>query len=164
MRTEKEMRRNVTPAVSVSHLQVAMRCSVSSDHVKNVIIWGNHSSTQYPDVHHAKVNVHGSELAAYDAVKDDAWLHGEFISVSVLRFSPGFQFETELFQTSSCSCASPRRCSSAAQLSSRPGSCPAPCLLPKPSATTWGTSGSAPRRWARTTRLVPALNRSISAC
>ncbi|KAA8593147.1 hypothetical protein FQN60_018602, partial [Etheostoma spectabile] len=49
--------------------QVAMRCGVSSDKVKNVIIWGNHSSTQYPDVHHAKVNVHGSETPAYDANK-----------------------------------------------------------------------------------------------
>lgn len=60
-----------------------MRCGVSSDNVKNVIIWGNHSSTQYPDVHHAKVNVHGGEAAAYDAVKDDAWLRGQFILVSV---------------------------------------------------------------------------------
>lgn len=64
-----------------------MRCGVSSDKVKNVIIWGNHSSTQYPDVHHAKVNVHGSEMAAYDAVKDESWLRGDFISVSVRWFS-----------------------------------------------------------------------------
>ncbi|KAI4785099.1 hypothetical protein KUCAC02_037970, partial [Chaenocephalus aceratus] len=28
--------------------QVAMRCGVSADKVKNVIIWGNHSSSQYP--------------------------------------------------------------------------------------------------------------------
>lgn len=66
----------------LSDLQVAMRCGVSSNNVKNVIIWGNHSSTQYPDVHHAKVNVGGAEKAAYDAVKDDAWLRGDFISVS----------------------------------------------------------------------------------
>ncbi|XP_045903015.1 malate dehydrogenase, cytoplasmic-like isoform X1 [Micropterus dolomieu] len=60
--------------------QVAMRCGVSSDKVKNVIIWGNHSSTQYPDVHHAKVNLHGTETPAYDAVKDETWLRGDFIS------------------------------------------------------------------------------------
>ena len=59
-----------------------MRCSVSADKVKNVIIWGNHSSTQYPDVHHAKVNIHGKEVSAFDAVKDDSWLKGDFISVS----------------------------------------------------------------------------------
>uniref|UniRef100_A0A672K9C0 Malate dehydrogenase n=1 Tax=Sinocyclocheilus grahami TaxID=75366 RepID=A0A672K9C0_SINGR len=37
--------------------QVAMRCGISANSVKNMIIWGNHSSTQYPDIHHCKVNV-----------------------------------------------------------------------------------------------------------
>lgn len=59
-----------------------MRVGVSSDNVKNVIIWGNHSSTQYPDVHHAVVNHHGKEMAAFDAVNDESWLKGDFISVS----------------------------------------------------------------------------------
>lgn len=61
-----------------------MRCGVPATQVKNVIIWGNHSSTQYPDVHHCLVNMSGSELACFDAVKDDAWLKGEFITVSCL--------------------------------------------------------------------------------
>ncbi|XP_035519084.1 malate dehydrogenase 1Ab, NAD (soluble) [Morone saxatilis] len=60
--------------------QVAMRCGVPATHVRNVIIWGNHSSTQYPDVHHCLVNMSGSELACFDAVKDDAWLKGDFIT------------------------------------------------------------------------------------
>ncbi|XP_036402512.1 malate dehydrogenase 1Ab, NAD (soluble) [Megalops cyprinoides] len=60
--------------------QVAMRVGVPADSVKNVIIWGNHSSTQYPDIHHAKVNVQGKEMAAFDAVKDDCWIKGDFIS------------------------------------------------------------------------------------
>ncbi|KAI5102686.1 malate dehydrogenase 1Ab, peroxisomal isoform mdh1x [Silurus meridionalis] len=60
--------------------QVAMRCGVSANSVKNVIIWGNHSSTQYPDVHHCLVNVGGKEVPAFDAVKDDNWLKGDFIS------------------------------------------------------------------------------------
>ncbi|XP_077586556.1 malate dehydrogenase 1Ab, NAD (soluble) isoform X1 [Stigmatopora nigra] len=60
--------------------QVAMRCGVPATNVKNVIIWGNHSSTQYPDVHHCKVNVTGSEVACYEAVKDEAWLKGDFIT------------------------------------------------------------------------------------
>lgn len=59
-----------------------MRCGVPATHVRNVIIWGNHSSTQYPDVHHCMVNMSGSELACFDAVKDDAWLKGGFITVS----------------------------------------------------------------------------------
>lgn len=61
-----------------------MRCGVPATNVKNVIIWGNHSSTQYPDVHHCLVNMSGSELACFDAVKDDAWLKGDFIAVSDL--------------------------------------------------------------------------------
>ncbi|KAF5896634.1 malate dehydrogenase, cytoplasmic-like [Clarias magur] len=60
--------------------QVAIRCGVPANSVKNVIIWGNHSSTQYPDAHHGKVNVGGKEVTAYDAVKDDNWLNGDFIS------------------------------------------------------------------------------------
>lgn len=59
-----------------------MRCGVPATHVKNVIIWGNHSSTQYPDVHHCVVNMSGSELTCFDAIKDEAWLKGEFIAVS----------------------------------------------------------------------------------
>ncbi|KAJ8360070.1 hypothetical protein SKAU_G00165950 [Synaphobranchus kaupii] len=60
--------------------QVAMRVGVPPDNVKNIIIWGNHSSTQYPDIHHAKVNCQGKEVAAFDAVKDDSWIKGDFIS------------------------------------------------------------------------------------
>uniref|UniRef100_A0A8C5HNT0 Malate dehydrogenase 1Ab, NAD (soluble) n=1 Tax=Gouania willdenowi TaxID=441366 RepID=A0A8C5HNT0_GOUWI len=62
-----------------------MRCGVPASHVKNVIIWGNHSSTQYPDVHHCKVNMSGSEVGCFEAVKDDAWLKGDFISTVQLR-------------------------------------------------------------------------------
>ncbi|CAL1577968.1 unnamed protein product [Knipowitschia caucasica] len=60
--------------------QVAMRCGVPATQVKNMIIWGNHSSTQYPDVHHCVVNMSGSELSCFDAVKDDVWLRGDFIT------------------------------------------------------------------------------------
>lgn len=35
--------------------QLAEKAGVSSSDVKNVIVWGNHSATQYPDLHHAKV-------------------------------------------------------------------------------------------------------------
>uniref|UniRef100_A0A8C8WA08 Malate dehydrogenase 1 n=3 Tax=Felidae TaxID=9681 RepID=A0A8C8WA08_PANLE len=60
--------------------QIALKLGVTSDDVKNVIIWGNHSSTQYPDVSHAKVKLHGKEVGVYDALKDDSWLKGEFIT------------------------------------------------------------------------------------
>lgn len=61
--------------------QVAMKLGVSNSSVRNVIIWGNHSSTQYPDVRHALVKVgNKDEMAAPSAVQDDAWINGEFIS------------------------------------------------------------------------------------
>ncbi|XP_040207155.1 malate dehydrogenase, cytoplasmic [Rana temporaria] len=60
--------------------QIANRLKVANDDVKNVIIWGNHSSTQYPDSSHAVVHLQGKDVPVCDAVKDDAWLKGEFIS------------------------------------------------------------------------------------
>lgn len=49
--------------------------------VKNVTIWGNHSSTQFPDVRHATVRKDGAEVPVYQAVADDAWLQGDFLTV-----------------------------------------------------------------------------------
>ncbi len=57
-------------------MQVAERLGVPVAEVKNVIIWGNHSSSQYPDVAHGTVA--GKPIK--EAIKDDAWLSGEFIS------------------------------------------------------------------------------------
>jgi malate/lactate dehydrogenase len=36
--------------------QLAKKCGVDVVKVKNVIIWGNHSSTQFPDAAHAVVD------------------------------------------------------------------------------------------------------------
>ena len=57
-------------------LQVAERVGVPVTEVKNVIIWGNHSSSQYPDVNHGTVG--GKPIR--EAVDDDSWLNGEFIA------------------------------------------------------------------------------------
>lgn len=37
------------------HLQVAKKAGIPVGSAKNVIIWGNHSSAQFPDVQHAQV-------------------------------------------------------------------------------------------------------------
>ena len=37
-------------------LQLSERAGVHVGKVKNTIIWGNHSSTQYPDVNHATID------------------------------------------------------------------------------------------------------------
>lgn len=55
---------------------LAGKAGVSSSSVQNVIIWGNHSSTQYPDASHATID--GEKATA--KIADNAWLQGEFIS------------------------------------------------------------------------------------
>lgn len=55
--------------------QLAEKCGVLTTDVKNMIIWGNHSATQYPDLHHAKVKGQDAlSLVEYD------WFTNEFIS------------------------------------------------------------------------------------
>ncbi|KAF4349314.1 hypothetical protein F8388_004172 [Cannabis sativa] len=68
--------------------QISERLNVQVSDVKNVIIWGNHSSTQYPDVNHATVKTPAGEKPVRELVADDACLmivllyrlNGEFIS------------------------------------------------------------------------------------
>jgi len=62
--------------------QIAARLHIPNTSVHNVFIWGNHSSTQYPDVSHGYViNSDGSKQSIKDAIKNDAYLQGEFITV-----------------------------------------------------------------------------------
>jgi malate dehydrogenase len=55
--------------------QLAQKAGVSVDNVKRVAIWGNHSTTQYPDAFHAEI---GGRSAA-DVISDDGWIKDEFI-------------------------------------------------------------------------------------
>lgn len=71
-------RENFTAMTRLDHNRmmgmIGSKSGVSADKVKNVIVWGNHSATMYPDVHHATVNgkpVYGQ--------MDTAWLQGDFI-------------------------------------------------------------------------------------
>lgn len=54
--------------------QLAEKVGVTSREISNVVVWGNHSSTQYPDLHHAKVK----EKDALSLV-GDKWFKDEFI-------------------------------------------------------------------------------------
>jgi len=60
--------------------QLSERLGVASTEVSNVIIWGNHSSTQYPDVNHGTAVVGGAAQPIRAAVADDDYLNGPFIS------------------------------------------------------------------------------------
>jgi len=54
--------------------QLALRCGCSVSEIKRVIVWGNHSTTQYPDLHHAVVQ----GKPAFEKVPRD-WYEKEFI-------------------------------------------------------------------------------------
>lgn len=56
--------------------QLAKKAGVPVTDVKKVTIWGNHSTTQYPDAYHAKI----SGKPAPDVINDDAWIKQTFIS------------------------------------------------------------------------------------
>ncbi|XP_057654602.1 malate dehydrogenase, cytoplasmic [Diorhabda carinulata] len=60
--------------------QIAAKVNVPIANVSNVIIWGNHSSTQFPDASHATVIVDGKPQPAIEAVKDGDWLRNVFVS------------------------------------------------------------------------------------
>jgi malate dehydrogenase len=55
--------------------QLARKAGVPVTDVTNVAIWGNHSSTQYPDYRNARI---GGRPAA-DVIADATWLQGPFI-------------------------------------------------------------------------------------
>jgi malate dehydrogenase len=56
--------------------QLAAKAGALVDEVRNLAIWGNHSSTQFPDVYHATI---GGRPAA-EVIGDDAWIQGEFLT------------------------------------------------------------------------------------
>jgi malate dehydrogenase len=56
--------------------QLARKAGADVTAVSNVAIWGNHSSTQYPDFYNAKI---GGQ-AATQVIRDEVWLKGEFIA------------------------------------------------------------------------------------
>jgi malate dehydrogenase len=59
--------------------QLSDKLTVPVEDIKNVIIRGNHSLTQYPDVNHASVLKGGKSHTVRDAVKDDKYLNETFI-------------------------------------------------------------------------------------
>ncbi len=56
--------------------QLSKRAGSNFEAVKDVCIWGNHSATQVPDFCNA--NIDGAKVR--EAINDDAWLEGEFVT------------------------------------------------------------------------------------
>ena len=59
-----------------AYSQIAEKVGTHIDNLNNIIIWGNHSATQYPDTFHATI----SGKPCREVVNDDAYLQGEFIT------------------------------------------------------------------------------------
>lgn len=55
--------------------QLALKSGANVTDIKNMIIWGNHSSTQYPDFYHATIN---GRLIPH-VIRDKNWLTENFI-------------------------------------------------------------------------------------
>ncbi|KAH7845782.1 hypothetical protein Vadar_005937 [Vaccinium darrowii] len=76
--------KNITCLTRLDHnrtlSQIAERLNVHNSDVKNVIVWGNHSSTQYPDASHATITTTSGEKSARELIADQHWLHNEFIT------------------------------------------------------------------------------------
>ena len=61
--------------------QLAQKLGAPVTDVTKMTIWGNHSTTQYPDLFHAEVD--GKN--AYELVGDHAWVDGTFIPTVAKR-------------------------------------------------------------------------------
>ncbi len=54
--------------------QLAIKTGASVTDIKNLVMWGNHSSTQYPDISHATVNGQAAK-----SLVDQEWIVNDFI-------------------------------------------------------------------------------------
>ncbi|PKI56633.1 hypothetical protein CRG98_023016 [Punica granatum] len=77
--------KNITCLTRLDHNralgQISERLNVPVSEVKNVIVWGNHSSTQYPDANHATIITSNGDKSVRELVADDNWLKTEFQSI-----------------------------------------------------------------------------------
>ena len=64
-----------------AHVQLAKKTRVQLTDVKRLAIWGNHSTTQYPDITHATI----AGRPATDAVADPRWVEDVFIPTVAQR-------------------------------------------------------------------------------
>lgn len=61
--------------------QIAEKAGVTVEEVDRVVIWGNHSASQYPDISHATIQ----GKWAKEVITDEAWLKNEFIPTVAKR-------------------------------------------------------------------------------
>jgi malate dehydrogenase len=71
--------RNFTAMMRLDHnraiAQVALKLSEPIRDIRKMVVWGNHSNTQYPDLDHAEIR----GRAVRELLKDQDWVEREFI-------------------------------------------------------------------------------------
>lgn len=60
--------------------QLAAKLGVPVQDVKKVIIWGNHSSTQFPDASNATAKIGGVEKPVTEAINDNEYIRSTFVT------------------------------------------------------------------------------------
>lgn len=77
--------RNFTAMTRLDHnramAQLALKTGTTVNDITRMTIWGNHSTTQYPDLFRAEVN----GTVAAEMVNDQAWIENEFIPTVAKR-------------------------------------------------------------------------------
>jgi len=59
--------------------QIASKLNTSIHNLKNIMIWGNHSTTQYPDIRNATVHKDGKDHKVWNLINDQKWVEETFI-------------------------------------------------------------------------------------
>jgi malate dehydrogenase len=81
--------KNFTALTRLDHnraiAQVAEKLNIDNGKIKNVIIWGNHSATQYPDIDYSYIESHSLphtikvNIPLKSIIGNDKWIQGDFI-------------------------------------------------------------------------------------
>lgn len=77
--------KNITALMRLDHnralSQIAAKTGIHTSELKNLTVWGNHSTTQYPDIY----SVESGGKNVWDAINDEAWLADNFIPTVAKR-------------------------------------------------------------------------------
>lgn len=69
--------KNITCLTRLDHNralgQIAEKLGVHVGDVRNAVVWGNHSSTQFPDASHATARTQHGEKPVGELIADDKW-------------------------------------------------------------------------------------------
>ncbi|KAL9649829.1 hypothetical protein ABK040_009642 [Willaertia magna] len=65
--------------------QIAKKLGIDVTDVHNVVIWGNHSTTQVPDVSNGYVSISGEKKLITDVINDEAYIKKEFFTTVSTR-------------------------------------------------------------------------------